>query len=206
MASTLVITAIGIVGTLMGSGLTAFVAARTERRKDEALERLQIRQETAQDRSQLRELRVEHRKWRRDRRQAAYQGLMDSSHDAQGAIWQLSRLTGEPYDQGRYDIRRGAAIDAVRATQRAANAVQLEGPPSVAQAAALYADAVDQHISPPIEYMIELSNGPVSDEFKERYHTRIAETTMHLEAMHQRFVPLAREALDELMSEAEQQQ
>ena len=204
MASTLMTTAIGIVGTLMGSGLTAFVTARTERRKDEALERQQIRQEASQDRSQLRELRVEHRKWRRDRRQAAYQALMDAAHDAQGTIWQLSRLTVEPYDQERYDTWRGASIDAVRAAQRAANAVQLEGPPSVAQAAALYADAVDRHISPPIQYMMELSNGPVSGEFKGRYHTRVAETTTHLEAMHRRFDPLAREALDELMSEGDQ--
>ncbi|MFD7619433.1 hypothetical protein [Streptomyces sp. NPDC059802] len=195
-------TVIAIVGTLMGSGLTAFVTARTERRKDEALERQQIRQEGAQDRTQLRELRVEHRKWRRERRQAAYQGLMDAAHEAQGAVWQLSRLTFDPFDQQRYDIRRGAAIDAVRATLRAAHTVQLEGPPSVAEAAAEYAEAVDQHIGPPIQYLIELGKGPVSDTVNERYQARAAETATHLENMHRRFVPLAREALDELMSEA----
>lgn len=116
-------TAIAIVGTLLGSGLTAFVTARVERRKNEALERQQIRQEAAQERAALRELRVEHRKWRRDRRQAAYQGLLDAAHEAQGTIWQLTRLTLEPYDQHRYDVRRGAAIDAVQAVRQAATTV-----------------------------------------------------------------------------------
>jgi hypothetical protein len=89
--------------------------AQTERRRNEALEQQQIREEAARDRTQRRELRVEHRKWRRDRRQDAYQGLLDAAHEAQGTIWQLGRLPLEPFDQHRYDIRRGTAIDAVRA-------------------------------------------------------------------------------------------
>lgn len=111
-------------GTLLGSGLTAWTVARTELRRNEALERQQTREEAARDRTQRRELRVEHQKWRRDRRQAAYQSLMDAAHEAQGARWQLGRLTLEPFDQHRHDIRRGAAIDAIRATRRAADAVQ----------------------------------------------------------------------------------
>ncbi|MEU4272923.1 hypothetical protein [Streptomyces sp. NPDC026092] len=136
MTSTWMTTAIAIVGTLLGSALTAFVTDRIERRKNEALERQQIRQEAAQDRAALREMRVEHQKWRRDRRQAAYKSLMDAAHEAQGAIWQLARLTLEPYDQHRYDTWRGAAIDAVRATRQAATTVELEGPAAVAQAGA----------------------------------------------------------------------
>ncbi|HSA50531.1 MAG TPA: hypothetical protein VLH10_10520, partial [Yinghuangia sp.] len=182
-------TAIAIVGTLLGSGLTAFVTARTERRNNEALERQQIRQEAAQDRTQLRELRIEHRKWRRDRRQAAYQALMDAAHEAEGAIWQLARLTLEPYDQARYDMLRGAAIDAVRATLQAANTVQLEGPTGVAQAAAEYAEAVDRHIHPPIDYLMELSKGPLSNEQKDRFRSSAAETARLVEDMKRRFVP-----------------
>lgn len=64
-------TAIAVGGTLLGSGLTALAAARTERRKDEALRQQQLRQEAADDRTRRRDLRVEHRKWRRDSRQAA---------------------------------------------------------------------------------------------------------------------------------------
>ncbi|MEV7444598.1 hypothetical protein AB0O22_26290 [Streptomyces sp. NPDC091204] len=197
-------TAIAIVGTLLGSGLTAFVSARTERRKNEALERQQIRQEAAQDRAALRDLRVEHHKWRRDRRQAAYQGLMDAAHEAQGAIWQLARLTLEPYDQHRYDVLRGAAIDAVRATRQAATTVELEGPIDVAQAGADYAEAIDRHIHPPIQYLMELSKGPLTDEQKDRYRSSSAETGLLVEDLQRCFVPLARAALDELMDEADQ--
>ncbi|MEV5856912.1 hypothetical protein [Streptomyces anulatus] len=204
MTSTWMTTAIAIVGTLLGSALTAFVTARTERRKNEALERQQIRQEAAQDRTALRELRVEHQKWRRDRRQAAYKTLMDAAHEAQGAIWQLSRLTLEPYDQHRYDTWRGAAIDAVRATRQAANTVELEGPAAVAQASAEYAEAIDQHIHPPIQYLMELSRGPLTGEQKDRYRSSAAETGLHVDDMQRRFVPLARAALDELMDEADQ--
>ncbi|MEV5688827.1 hypothetical protein AB0L68_37585 [Streptomyces sp. NPDC052164] len=202
MTSTWMTTAIAIVGTLLGSGLTAFVTARIERRKNEALEKQQIRQEAAQDRAALRDMRVEHQKWRRDRRQAAYQGLMDAAHEAQGAIWQLARLTLEPYDQHRYDIRRGAAIDAVRAARQAASTVELEGPAGVAQAGAEYAEAIDRHIHPPIQYLMELSKGPLTDVQKDRYRSSAAETGPLVADMQRRFAPLARAALDELMEEA----
>ncbi|MFF2213395.1 cation:proton antiporter [Streptomyces antibioticus] len=201
MTSTLMTTALAIVGTLLGSGLTALVTARIERRKNEALERQQIRQEAAQDRAALRELRVEHRRWRRDRRQAAYQSLLDAAHEAQGAIWQLARLTLEPYDQHRYDTRRGAAIDAVRATRQAATTVELEGPAGVAQAAAEYAEAIDRHIHPPTQYLTELSRGPLADEQKERYRSSAAETGRAVDDTRRRFVPLARAALDELVDD-----
>ncbi|ROQ68489.1 hypothetical protein EDD93_2957 [Streptomyces sp. 840.1] len=194
-------TAVAVGGTLLGSGLTALAAARTERRKDEALGRQQQRQEAADDRARRRDLRVEHRKWRRDSRQAAYQGLMDAAYEAHGAVWQLARLTSDPYDRHRYDTRRGLAIDAVRATRQAANRVQLEGPAPVAQAAADWAEAVDGHIHPPIEYLMELGEGPPSEERTERYRSAAAETGRLVEAMQRRFVPLAREALDELMDE-----
>ncbi|WP_437111914.1 hypothetical protein [Streptomyces sp. enrichment culture] len=204
MTSTLMTTAIAVVGTLLGSGLTALVTARIERRRNEALERQQVRQEAAQDRAALRELRVEYRRWRRDRRQAAYQGLMDAAHEAQGAVWQLARLTLEPYDQQRYDIRRGAAIDAVRATRQAANTVELEGPADVAQAGVEYAEALDRHIHPPVQYLMDLSKGPLTDEQKDRYRSSAAETGLLVEDLRRRFVSLARAALDEVVDEADQ--
>ncbi|WP_369387215.1 hypothetical protein AB5J72_06035 [Streptomyces sp. CG1] len=197
----MITTVIAICGTLLGSGLTALTAARTERRRNEALERQQIREEAARDRTQRRELEAEHQKWRRDRRQAAYQSLMDAAHEAQGAIWQLGRLTLEPFDQHRYDIRRGAAIDAVRAIRRAADAVQLEGPAEVAQAAEEYAKAVDRHIAPPVEALMQLSQGPLSEEQHERYRQTAAETNALVESCQRRFVPLARQALDELIED-----
>ncbi|MFJ3232221.1 hypothetical protein [Streptomyces sp. NPDC086787] len=199
----MITTVIAICGTLLGSGLTAFAAARTERRRSEAQERQQIREEAVRDRIQHRELRVEHRKWRRDRRQAAYQGLLDAAHEAEGAIWQLGRLTLEPFDQHRYDIRRGAAIDAVRATRRAADAVQLEGPADVAQFAAEYANAMDRNIEPPIEALMQLSKGPLSEDQRERYRSTASEANALVEGCRQRFVPAARHALDELINDVD---
>ncbi|MFD0022446.1 hypothetical protein [Streptomyces sp. NPDC058382] len=205
MESTWTTTAIAVGGTLLGSGLTALVTARTERRKDESLQRQQMRQEVADDRTRRRDLRVEHRKWRRDSRQAAYQSLMDAAHEAHGAVWQLDRLTLDPYDQQRYDTRRGLAIDAVRATRQAANRVQLEGPAPVAQAASDWAQALDRHIHPPIDYLMELGRGPLGDERREHHRSAAAETGLLVETAQRRFGALAREALDEVMDEADAQ-
>ncbi|MBO7936588.1 hypothetical protein JTP77_011645 [Streptomyces sp. S9] len=131
--------------------------------------------------------------------------MLDAAHEAQGAIWQLARLTQEPYDQHRYDTRRGAAIDAVRATRQAATTVELEGPTGVAQAAADYAEAIDRHIHPPIQYLTELSRGPLTDEHKDRYRSSAAETGLAVDDTRQHFVPLARAALDELVDDSADQ-
>ncbi|MCX4486241.1 hypothetical protein OG890_20150 [Streptomyces anulatus] len=128
---------------------------------------------------------------------------MDAAHEAQGAVWQLTQLTLEHYDQHRYDIRRGAAIDAVRVTQQAATTVELEGPAGVAQAGAEYAEAIDRHIHPPIQYLMELSTGPLTDEQKDRYRSAATEAGLAVEDLRRRFVPLARAALDELVDETD---
>ncbi|MGW4302137.1 hypothetical protein ACWEHT_20565 [Streptomyces sp. NPDC004646] len=60
MADSLSTTVIAICGTLLGSGLTAWAAALAERRRNEALERQQIREEAARERERRRELRSEH--------------------------------------------------------------------------------------------------------------------------------------------------
>ncbi|MEU0837753.1 hypothetical protein [Streptomyces sp. NPDC005969] len=129
--------------------------------------------------------------------------MLDAAHEAQGAIWQLGRLTLEPFDQHRYDIRRGAAIDAVRAMRRAAGAVQLEGPADVAQAAEEYAKAIDRNIEPPIEALMQLNKGPLSEDQQERYRSTASESNAFVEGCQQRFVPLARQALDELMNDVD---
>ncbi|MEH0544946.1 hypothetical protein QA802_18205 [Streptomyces sp. B21-105] len=68
----LLLTTVGVAGTLAGSGLTGFISARLERRKEAAAERTQLRQEQAADRVHIREQKIEHYRWRRDRRQSAY--------------------------------------------------------------------------------------------------------------------------------------
>ncbi|MEU4272919.1 hypothetical protein [Streptomyces sp. NPDC026092] len=67
-----------------------------------------------------------------------------------------------------------------------------------------YAEAIDQHIHPPIQCLMDLSRGPLTDEQKDRYRSSAAETGLHVDDMQRRFVPLARAALDELMDEADQ--
>lgn len=74
----------------------------------------------------------------------------------------------------------------------------------VAQAGAEYAEVIDRHIHPPIQYLMELSKGPLSDEQKDRHRSSAAETGLLVEDLLRRFVPLARAALDELMDEADQ--
>lgn len=74
----------------------------------------------------------------------------------------------------------------------------------MAQPGAEYAEAIDRHIHPPIQYLMELSKGPPTDEQKDRYRSSAAETGPLVEDMRRRFVPLARAALDELVDEADQ--
>ncbi|MFJ1625963.1 hypothetical protein ACIODX_37280 [Streptomyces sp. NPDC088190] len=69
----------------------------------------------------------------------------------------------------------------------------------MAQAAEAYARAMDRHIEPPIELLMRLSGGPLSDEQHERYRSTAAGTSALVERCRQRFVPLARRALDESM-------
>lgn len=74
----------------------------------------------------------------------------------------------------------------------------------MAQTGVEYAKAIDRHIHLPIQYLVELSKGPLTDEQKDRYRSSAAETGLVVEDMRRRFVPLARAALDELVDEADQ--
>jgi hypothetical protein len=66
----------------------------------------------------------------------------------------------------------------------------------VNKATEAYAKAVDRHIAPPIESLMQLSRGPLSDEQHARYRSTAAGTSALVESRRQRFVPLARRALD----------
>ncbi|MYQ88449.1 MULTISPECIES: hypothetical protein [unclassified Streptomyces] len=66
----------------------------------------------------------------------------------------------------------------------------------VNKATEAYAKAVDRHIAPPIELLMQLSRGPLSDEQHARYRSTAAGTSALVESRRQRFVPLARRALD----------
>ncbi|MFJ3714191.1 hypothetical protein [Streptomyces sp. NPDC090053] len=78
----ILVSVVGVLGTVMGAALTAFVAARTEQRR-----------ERSQARVQLNDLRVEHQRWRRERRQAAYLSFLEAlgaaDRDNQGFFREL---------------------------------------------------------------------------------------------------------------------
>lgn len=139
MADSVFLSLIGVVGTLAGGGLTGFISARSERRKECALAQQQARQEHAQERKDLRELRVEQQRWRRERRQTASQNFLDALHvfrNASGRRLAVLRAGVGPPNKVQAQEERSATQDALWVAQRACNTVQLEGPAVVASAAA----------------------------------------------------------------------
>lgn len=130
------VAAVGIFGTAIGAVLTASISAKTEGRRQVALERQQIREEQLQQGQQRRELRLEHLRWRRERRQAAYLDLLTDLTTADRANQQYFReLIAEsnptPVDETRLAEIRGL----FKAAEHTLYRVALEGPVSVVEAA-----------------------------------------------------------------------
>ncbi|MFF4500381.1 hypothetical protein [Streptomyces sp. NPDC001401] len=127
---------IAAVSALSGAALTGFISARSERRKEQALERQQQRQQEAEDRGQLRELKAEHMQWRRERRQAAYEGLVEATQAYERTALEYSFVSTsddcEPGKRAQCFEDMEAALQALR---QAAGKVRLEGPDEVAEAA-----------------------------------------------------------------------
>lgn len=96
MADSLFLSLAGIIGTLVGSGLTGFIALRAERAKQRALERHEERQSHRQESLQELDLRLEHHRWRRDHRRAAYQEFADKVLVARGAALDYHRSCIRP--------------------------------------------------------------------------------------------------------------
>ncbi|MFG1794027.1 hypothetical protein [Nocardia sp. NPDC049149] len=121
--------------------LTASISAKTEGRRQVALERQQIREEQLQQDQQHRELRLEHLRWRRERRQAAYLDLLTDLTIADRANQQFFReLIAEseptPVDETRLAEIRGL----FKAAEQTLYRVALEGPASVVEAAQALTD------------------------------------------------------------------
>ncbi|WP_433664697.1 hypothetical protein ACQPW1_22640 [Nocardia sp. CA-128927] len=116
--------------------LTASISAKAEGRRQVALERHQIREEQLQQDRQLRELRLEHLRWRRERRQGAYLELLTNMSTADRANQQyfrelLAAPQSVPTDEARLEGIRGLFKAAEHTTYK----VVLEGPASVAEMA-----------------------------------------------------------------------
>jgi ATPase subunit of ABC transporter with duplicated ATPase domains len=123
--TTVVVAVVSVLGTVMGAALTAFVTARAEQRR-----------EATQSRQQVKELRVEHQRWRRERRQAAYLSFLEAlgtADRANQAFFHELRAGRAPVP---FDATRIAEIRLkFKEAESAALVVMLEGPGTVAEAA-----------------------------------------------------------------------
>ncbi|MEV8419419.1 hypothetical protein [Streptomyces niveus] len=174
---------VGVLGTILGAAFTAFVAARTEQRR-----------EISQDRVQLNDLRVEHQRWRRERRQAAYltflEALGAADRDNQAFFRELrARRAPVPLDETRIAAIRMKFKDA----ENAGLVVILEGPEAVAEASQNLVDQLSSLVQDVREYAEvvaadSLGNGGGS----------VHEAGMGFIAERKAFLGLAREALDDV--------
>lgn len=127
------VAAVGVLGTALGAGLTAVIAARAENRRQSALEREQVRKELAQKDNQVLELRVEHFRWRRERRRAAYLDLLQALAAADRANQQEFRALVAATAPEPFAAERIAEIRSLfKHAEQVGDLVLLEGPDQVA--------------------------------------------------------------------------
>ncbi|MFK0173978.1 hypothetical protein ACIQU5_34895 [Streptomyces sp. NPDC090306] len=179
----ILVSVVGVLGTVLGAALTAFIAASTEQRR-----------ERSQDRVHLNELRAEHQRWRRERRQAAYLSFLEAlgvaDRDNQALFRELQASSSPvPLDETRI-----AAIRLkFKAAESAGLVVILEGPETVAKAAQ---NLVDQ-LSSLVQGVREHAEAATSDRLEDGGET-LHEAGLRFIAERRAFLGLARDVLDEV--------
>ncbi|MFE6025811.1 hypothetical protein [Streptomyces niveus] len=174
---------VGVLGTILGAAFTAFVAARTEQRR-----------KISQDRVLLNDLRVEHQRWRRERRQAAYLSFLEAlgaaDRDNQALFRELrARRAPVPLDDTRIAAIRLKFKDA----ENAGLVVILEGPEAVAEASQNLVDQLSSLVQDVREYAEVVAADSLGNGGRQRARGRYG---IHSRA---KGVPwLAREALDDV--------
>ncbi|MFX0573743.1 hypothetical protein [Nocardia nepalensis] len=129
------VAAVGVLGTALGAALTAIIGARAENRRQAALERQQARNELGQKDNQVLELRVEHFRWRRERRQAAYLDFLQATAAADRANLQEFRTLKAATPPEPLAVERFAEIPRlIKHAEQVGDLVLLEGPGHVAAA------------------------------------------------------------------------
>ncbi|MGW2602199.1 hypothetical protein [Streptomyces klenkii] len=130
------VAAVSVLGTVAGAALTTIAAARSERRRDAAAQREREAQDHVVQRTQAYERSLEHRRWRRERRQAAYLAFLSALGTADRANQEHFRTLQE--------TPQGAAVDEERLrrirhhfkeAESTSHMVMLEGPEAIAEAA-----------------------------------------------------------------------
>ncbi|MDX3207718.1 hypothetical protein ABZZ79_22735 [Streptomyces sp. NPDC006458] len=181
--TTIFVSVVGVLGTVLGAALTAFVAARTEQRR-----------ERSQNRAQLNELWVEHQRWRRERRQAAYLAFLEAlgtaDRDNQTFFRELqARRSQVPLDETRIAAIRTKFKDA----ESAGLVVTLEGPEAVAEAAQNLVDQLSSLVQDVREYAeTAAADSPGNGD------NAVHEAGMGFIAERNAFLGLARDVLDEV--------
>ncbi|OIJ91620.1 hypothetical protein [Streptomyces colonosanans] len=177
------VSVVGVLGTVMGAALTAFVAARTEQRR-----------ERSQDRVQLNDLRVEHQRWRRERRQAAYLSFLEAlgtaDRDNQAFFRELrAERAPVPLDETRIAAIRLKFKDA----ESAGLVVTLEGPQAVAEAAQNLVDQLSSLVQDVREYAEAVAANSLGNG-----GDNVHEAGMGFIAERKAFLGLARDVLDDV--------
>ncbi|MEU2040467.1 hypothetical protein [Nocardia niwae] len=188
---------VGVLGTALGASLTAIISARTENRRQAALERQQARQELTQKGNQALEVRIEHLRWRRERRQSAYIDFLDALNAADRANQQYFRdRRAAPVAVPVQEARVAEIRQLFKETEHAGNKVLLEGPADVAEAA--YKLVGVQAVL--VREVQEYGEAHAASAEASHERARAAETTgLNYLAAHHEFIGVARAALDEVI-------
>ncbi|MEV0253586.1 hypothetical protein AB0H82_04825 [Streptomyces sp. NPDC050732] len=192
--SPLLLSIVGIVGALAGGGLTGFMNARIERRREAVTERQQIRQEQAAERTHLRDLQIEHYRWRRDRRQSAY---VDFHAKSQKVLLVFSKVNAEVgRGQGGRESTRQLLEEAHEATSDALHStavVQIEGPAEVG----IRASVIQVRLT-----LLVASAAAALDSLDEaaRYNRELKEAIQSLSEAQGEFLTAAQVAMNEVVA------
>ncbi|WP_406478192.1 hypothetical protein [Streptomyces platensis] len=187
---TVLVSVVSVLGTVVGAGLTAFIAARTERRRQAA-------QDTAEQQTRMHELRVEHQRWRRERRHGTYLAFLEAVSAADRANQEHFRHLRATPPGGVLDARRLAEIRQLfKAAEAVGHAVLLEGPDDVAEAALGLILRLSSLVRDIREYA--LAHAASHDRLDEN-GAECHEKGMAFIAQHKAFLGIARAALDEVI-------
>ena len=192
---------IAAISALSGAALTGFISARSERRKEQALDRQQHRQQEAADRSQALELKAEHLKWRRERRQAAYEALVEATQRMNRATLEyFCAATLPEYDSAAGRAAFDNAESALEIVERAASKVRLEGPDDVAEAADTCESTGDIFLNQVVHVAQLLKSGDADTEAVREAENRAGAGGERYADVCWDFVVRARKSLDDVMA------
>ncbi|MBY8877336.1 hypothetical protein [Actinacidiphila acidipaludis] len=185
-------------GTLIGSGLTRFLALRSERAQQRALEQQEERQSRQRERLQELDLRPEHHRWRREHRKAIYEEFAVKSQTARIAALDHHRcaLPCAPEAAEREEIRLRSRMTYREALQTSYT-VELQGPDEVAARVDDCTASLRQLLNCAEEHEARAMAGPLSSADVAEMDEQITERFDNVQRVLLRlFIRAGREALD----------